>query len=97
MTVTYTKKQSFRDTRKYYSCMGIFKDVGSSEVGVSGREYMSAKDSSWGRGGFFHFLAPVLLLYSYTFPETARRRTQNTEKVNYNEFTKHLFIPQNIY
>lgn len=46
-------------------------------------------------GGFFRFLTPVLLLFSYTFPETVGRRT--ADKVNDNELAKHLFIPQSLY
>lgn len=87
------KKLSFRDTGKFYPCMGIFKDIDSSERWASGKVYMLAKDSSWCLGGLFHFFAPVLLLYLYTFPETVGKRTENTEKVNYNELAKHLFIP----
>lgn len=76
--------------------MGILKDVDSSERWGSGRAYMLAKDASWCLGDFFHFRAPVLLLYSYTFPETVGR-TQNTKNVDYNELTKHWFIPQSVY
>lgn len=75
--------------------MGICKDVDFSEGWDSGREYMFTKDNSWCPGSFFHFLAPVLLLYSYTFPETVEGH--KTQKVNDNELTKYLFIPQSVY
>lgn len=77
-----------RNTGKHSPHTGIVEDVSSPEGRGFESEYMFATASSWYLGGFFHFLAPVLLLYSYTFPDTERENRQ----VNYNELAKHLFI-----
>ena len=46
-------------------------------------------------GCFFHFLTPILLLFSYTFQKLWGEGLQ-TDKVNDNDFAKHLFIPQSL-
>lgn len=50
---------------------------------------MLPKDASW-CSSVFHFLAPVRLLYTYTFPETVE--TETIEKGNYEKLalSEHL-------
>lgn len=58
----HTEKRPLGDTGKCYSQVGILKDMDSSDGGGSGRGDVLSEGSSWSLGGFFHFLAPVLLL-----------------------------------